>query len=193
MKTNPTYIALAQLLQRFLNKHKALQDSLPLAEFDPPWPSACTDIPENEDFADTTENRFWQPIERSQMEVFKALEKGFEFEFPEALKVYYGGFWSNGICVDFEELKLQLIQIWNDEDEEHLKQNMLGHCYARLKGKLPLSYFIGSSDCEEVVSLCHETNNVLLERPGKKAHRILAKSLAEFLDHCEPNLEPYEQ
>lgn len=187
-----TQTALTQLLERYLAQYKTEHNSLPLAEFDPPWPSACTEIAENQNTTGASDKLFWHPVKREQFELFESLEKGLEFSFPEAISSYYGSVWSNGICVDFEELKLKCIQIWNAEDEDHLKHNMLAHCYARLKGKLPLSYFIGGSDCEEVLSLCHETGRVLLERPGKKAHRILAESLSEFLAQCQPNLESYD-
>jgi SecY interacting protein Syd len=187
-----TQAALNQLLERFLTKHKAAHDSLPYVEFNPPWPSLCTETTEDKNEDSTSNKLFWHPVKREQSELFISLEKGLEFDFPSELNSFYGSFWSNGICVNFEELKLQLIQIWNEEDEEHLKHNILGHCYARLKGKLPLSYFIGSSDCDEVLSLSHETGEVLLERPGKKAHRVLADSLPKFLALCEPNLEDYD-
>jgi SecY interacting protein Syd len=175
------------LLARYITKYKNIYGELPTVDFNPPWPSACivTVGPDN------PEKQFWQPVERNEFGIFDTLEQGLDFSFPSAIKSYYGNFWSNGLCVDFEDDSFSLIQLWNEEDEDNLRHNMLGHCYARLKGRLPLSYFIGSME-NDVLSLCHESGKVLLERPGKKPHREVAADLSTFLKGCAPNLKNYD-
>ena len=180
--------AIDNLMRRYLQKCQQQTGQQPTVSFDPPWPSPCTDALEQ-----TDESRLvWEPQFRGNTTLFDDLEHGLECAFPESLIAFYGRYWSNGICVDFEDIELQLIQIWNDEDEEQLKNNMLGHCFARRKGRLPLDFFIASMEGPDIATIQHDSGEIWLGRPGKVLHRKLANSLSEFLDVCQPNLEPYD-
>ena len=68
---------------------------------------------------------------------------------------------------------------------------MLGHIFAKLKSKLPVTYFIGCTFGDEVICLDHETGNIVLEKPGFKAHKVLSKNLASFLISLQPTIDKY--
>lgn len=172
-------LALDALFTRYLNLMKSETGNLPRAPFDPPWPSPC--------LQDTLEDsNFWRPTQRQDTAVFESLEAAFDMTFRPEISEFYGTFWANGISVVHDDLHLNLIQVWNEEDQEQLKENMLGHLFAKQKNKLPLSYFIGCTDGDEVISLSHATGEIVLERPGQKPHRTLAPTLESFLLALHP-------
>ena len=74
---------------------------------------------------------------------------------------------------------------------QKLKENILGHAFAKLKTKQPLSYFIGCTFGDDVICVEHQSGEVVLEKPGRKAHKILASSLEEFLLSLQPTLDEY--
>lgn len=189
---NAIYNALDALFTRYVNLTKLEHNRLPVSTFEPHWPSPCDveidAITEN----DTQGNmHFWRPVSRQDYCLFNDLESGFEFPFPEQLKWYYGSFWSNGICVESDDHAFNLIQIWNEEDEAQLKENMLGHVFAKIKNKQPITFFIGCTDGNDVVALDHETGKVVIEKPGYKTHECLADSLESLLLKLNPTLDEY--
>ena len=184
---NAIYQALDALFIRYLNLVKEETKTLPIVNFDPAWPSPCDVSIEN---ADDKKN-YWQPTPRENLELFAEVEKALEITFREELKQFYGSFWSNGICVEREDINFSLIQIWNEEDQEKLKENMLGHAFAKLKSKQALNYFIGCTFGDDIICLDHESGEVVLEKPGRKAHKVLAPSLETFLLSLSPTLDEY--
>ena len=134
---------------------------------------------------------YWKPVSRINHDLFDELEKALELSFRDDFKQFYGSFWSNGICVEREDINFSLIQIWNEEDQEKLKENILGHAFAKLKSKQPLSYFIGCTFGDDTVCIDHESGDVVLEKPGRKAHKVLAPSLEAFLLSLHPTLDEY--
>jgi SecY interacting protein Syd len=186
---NGTALALEALFTRYINLFKIEKNSLPSVEFDPPWPSPCSlNINKN---IEQDSIQLWRPVERKNYQIFDDLEKALEVNFRDDLKQFYGSFWSNGICVEREDINFSLIQIWNEEDQEQLKENMLGHAFAKLKSRLPLSYFIGCTHGNDVICIEHESGEVVLEKPGRKAHNTLAPSIEEFLLSLNPTLDNY--
>ena len=191
---NAIYLALDALFTRYLNLVKEDTNHLPCVEFNPPWPSPC-DVKLNQ--ADKNEEkekentRYWKPSNREHFELFDELEKALELIFRDDVKQFYGSFWSNGICVERDDINFSLIQIWNEEDQEKLKENMLGHAFAKLKSKQALSYFIGCTFGDDIVCIDHESGEVVLEKPGRKAHKVLSPSLETFLLSLNPTLDEY--
>ena len=77
--------------------------------------------------------------------------------------------------------------IWNSEDYERLRANLIGHALGRIKLKQPLSLFFGCTHPEEyVLSINNSSGQVMLEQPGKKANDCIAESLADFLNQLQP-------
>lgn len=178
--------ALDALLIRYTNQFSDDTPPLPLVEFDSDWPSECVIESGN-----APGHYYWKPVVRTKPISFSDLEKAVEFQFRSELSEFYGSFWSNGICVERQDINFSLIQLWNEEDEAQLKENILGHLFAKLKAKLPITYFIGCTFGDEVICLDHESGQVVLEKPGYKAHKVLAASLASFLLELDPMKEAY--
>lgn len=183
---NSIFTALDALFTRYVNLTKLEHNHLPISAFDPHWPSPC-DIHDN-----TSDSiHYWKPTPRQNDEVFSDLETAFEFQFPDSIKWYYGSFWSNGICVVHNDFSFNMIQIWNEEDEVQLKENMLGHVFAKIKNKQPITFFIGCTDGNDVVALDQKTGKIVVEKPGFKAHSIIAESLDSLLLNVDPTLDEY--
>lgn len=183
---NDTYLALDTLLTRYLNLFQTTEKGLPFVQFDQPWHSDCVIEPgENES------SYFWKPLKRVQVFSFNDLEKALELTFHPDIHTFYGSFWSNGICVERHDINFNLIQIWNEEDEQRFKENLLGHAFAKIKSKLPLSFFIGCTNGNEVICLEQESGNIVLEKPGYKGHSVLANDLETFLISLQPTTDNY--
>lgn len=183
---NDCYLALEALLTRYINLFSEDEKGLPYLEFQHAWHSECVI-----DQGMAEGSYFWKPTKRQQPISFKEMESALELPFHPDLHIFYGSFWSNGICVDRHDINFNLIQIWNDEDEQMLKENLLGHAFAKIKAKLPLSFFIGCTNGNEVICLEQESGHIVLEKPGNKAHRILANDLQSFLISLQPTKDSY--
>jgi SecY interacting protein Syd len=181
----PTFLALEALLTRYVNLYRDDNDlNLPNLEVEKPWPSSCV-VEEVDNYI------YWKPVQKSDTSLFNDLEQALEVKFHDDLITFYGSFWSNGICVEREDINFSLIQTWNEDDLEQLKENILGHCFAKIKAKLPLTFFIGCTYGEDVVTLDQETGQVLLEKPGRKAHKVLSPDLETFLITLDPTTDLY--
>lgn len=181
-----SYLALEALLTRYRNLYVEDVLGLPFVEFENTWPSECVIKKGN-----SPGSYYWKPVKRQQPFSFDDLESALELSFHPDLKVFYGSFWSNGICVERHDINFNLIQIWNDEDEQMLKENLLGHAFAKIKAKLPLSFFIGCTNGNEVICLEQESGNIVLEKPGFKGHKLLANDLQSFLISLQPTKDSY--
>jgi len=182
-----TFLALDSLLTRYINLFSAQDHKLPKANFEPFWPSPCL----IEDF--DNKDALWRPKERKNYQLFDQLESSLEIIFHPDIKQFYGSFWSNGIAVEREDINFNLIQIWNEEDEEHLKENILGHVFAKIKSRLPLSFFIGCTFGDDVICLEQESGKIVLEKPGRKAHKELSPNMESFLISLTPTEDAYER
>lgn len=183
---NDSFLALEALLTRYINLFHEEPKGLPMVEFDSEWHSDC--VIEKGCKPGTY---YWKPSKRDTQSTFNELEKALEFSFHDDIKIFFGSFWSNGICVERDDINFNLIQVWNEEDEKQLKENMLGHVFAKLKARLPVTYFIGSTFGDEIICLDHESGNIVLEKPGFKAHQILSDKLSNFLISLQANTDQY--
>jgi SecY interacting protein Syd len=181
-----TLVALANLL----NRHQSLFTEQgmpgPTVEFDAQWTSECI-------YGSKDQNRqvTWKPVRRSYRNTFTDMEEALEKKFHPSLVTYYCSHWSDGIWGEFANEQISLIQVWNDDDLDMLKKNLLGHAFAKHKNRLPLTLFIGCTSDDDIVSVDNESGQVIVEKPGKKAFRVLADNLATFLDGFTPSTRPY--
>lgn len=183
---NDSFLALEALLTRYRNLFIEEDERLPHVVFETRWPSECV-VKQGV----TEGSYFWKPVKRQQAFSLRDLESALELSFHPDLSVFYGSFWSNGLCVERHDINFNLIQIWNEEDEQMLKENLLGHAFAKIKSKLPLSFFIGCTNGDEVICLEQDSGNIVLEKPGHKGHRILADDLQSFLISLQPTKDRY--
>jgi len=203
VKQSDVIHALADLHQRFYLLFDKEEPALPTIFFDSEWLSPCLvfgaeSLPSYSETPQHLENSIttvpptnWKPVEWGAQNAFDDLEKALEVSFHPDIICFYTSFWSDGFRGVFEGNELSLIQVWNEDDFHMLKQNLLGHVFAKKKNKLPLTLFIGCTDNDLVISLDNTTGQVGLENPGQKQHHILAESLSEFLAGFEPSAQPY--
>jgi SecY interacting protein Syd len=183
---NNTILALDALLTRYVNLYSEHHPALPYVTFENSWPSECV-VKQGE----RQGCYYWKPVRRNQAIRFDDMEAALEIKFPAEIHAFYGTFWSNGICVERHDINFNLIQVWNEEDEQMLKENILGHMFARIRAKLPLSYFIGSTHGEDIICLDHDSRQIILEKPGFRGHKVLADTLENFLISLQPTTDSY--
>lgn len=121
------------------------------------------------------------------------METALGVKFHPDITSFYSHYWSDGIVVSHDSGEMSLIQIWNAEDEEMLKQNLLGHAFAKQKNRLPLTLFIGCTYHDEVIAIDNNSGHVVLEKAGFAAHETIANSVSEFLGQLTPTLKPYNE
>ena len=185
---NAVTLALEALHQRYRNLWLNERGEAPRAEFDRAWPSPCVQqTHDNEDvFA-----YHWQAKPRHSTSLFAPLEQALEVTIHPDLIAFYGGFWADSIPIEHPLSDGLLLQIWNQEDEQRLLENQLGHAFARLKGRLPLSFFIACTHSELNICLDNQSGEIVLDRPGFEAHKVVAASLEQFLLTSSPCLDHY--
>lgn len=191
LDTTPTsaQIALETLLHRFVELSHKLDLSLPKTEYDDNWLSECI-VDARPDKSGLVE---WKPTIRTPENIFSDMENALGVKFHPDIICFYSHFWSDGIIVSHESGEMSLIQIWNSEDEDMLKQNLLGHAFAKQKNRLPLTLFIGCTYADEIIAIDNNSGHVVLEKAGFAAHQTIANSVSEFLDQLTPTLKPYNE
>ncbi|WP_250657626.1 SecY-interacting protein [Alkalimarinus coralli] len=183
----PSIKAIESLLDRFIALSLKIDLSLPKVEWDKNWTSECIvdPTPDNHGLVQ------WKPAVRGESRIFSALEGALETTFHPDINRYYGHYWSDGIVVSHETGEMSLIQIWNSQDEEMLKQNLLGHAFAKKKNRLPLTLFIGCTQDDQIIAIDNASGNIVLEKPGFAAHQTIATDLEAFLGSVTPTLKAY--
>ncbi len=185
-----TLQALQNLFEQFIALSEKINNSLPLITWDEEWVSECV-------LANTSSDEHgkakWQPVARPYTNVFSSLENALELKFHPDIVSFYNSFWSDGLIASHPRGEVSLIQIWNQQDEEMLKENLLGHAFAKIKNRLPITVFIGCTSDDQIIAIDNESGEVVLERPGYAAHETLAKNVAEFINILTPTLKEYSE
>lgn len=166
-------------LDRLINHLQVIQPEAPLAIYDQDWPSACylEKVAEGDPVG-------WRPVKRSDKEdMFDRLSEALEQPIHPDIVQFFCRYWSDPIPAQCEEGELSLLQIWNSDDMERLRANLIGHALTKKKQRRPLTLFFATTepDGDYFLSIDNQTGDVWLERPGKAPIRKLADSLAEFL------------
>lgn len=156
-------------------------------QYDPDWPSEC--------YLHTTtnlqagEHTQWQPVaQQSSNDMFLRLEEALEERIHPDLATFYTSYWSDPLPATCEHGDLSLIQVWNEEDMERLRGNLIGHALSKRDQKRPLTFFIACPEPDDnyFISIDNFSGEIWLERPGKPPIRKLADNLAEFLSTLTP-------
>ncbi|MGB0466567.1 MAG: SecY-interacting protein [Pontibacterium sp.] len=171
-------------LDRFITRLKVLQPDLPLTVYDADWPSVC--CPENSEEGSQVP---WQPVRQTEsQDMFERLGEALETKIHPDLISYYSRYWSDPLPARSSDGELSLLQVWNPEDLERLRSNLIGHAMALQKQKRALTFFFACTepDGDYFLSIDNQTGAVLVEQPGKKPLRTLANSLADYIDSLEP-------
>lgn len=184
-QTTSVETALDAFIEQFHQLYATQATPLPQQEFDPEWLSPCYQSPQEEGQLCT-----WQPVKQSEPhDLFEGLAHALETDIHPDIKTYFTRYWSDPLPARCQDGDLDLIFVWNEEDYERLRANMIGHALLKKRRKDPLTLFFGCTAPEDM-TLCidNQTGEVVLEKPGKKAHRILAPSIADFILQLSPRI-----
>lgn len=152
-------------------------------QYDPDWKSPC-----EIGGPDAEGNILWKPVKRREPVYFSGLEEALELMVHDDIKTYYSSFYSDSIEARSEEGRVSLIQLWNDEDFNRLKENLIGHYLAKKRLNQPFTIFFATTekDSEYFLSIDNETGTVLLEEPGRDPLKEVDHNIAAFLSRLTP-------
>jgi SecY interacting protein Syd len=152
-------------------------------EHDPDWPSPC-----ELDEPDARGRVRWAPVRRSAFDLLEPLAATLNVELHPSLSSYYSRWFHDGLAAEADEGPVDLLGVWNPEDQDRLLQNLLGHALQQKRTRQPLTLFFALTepDSEFILSVLNDTGEVVLERPGKPDRRTVADDLASFLGRLRP-------
>ncbi len=175
-------------LDSFIAQLIALQPEAPRILFNADWPSPCY-----QQQADPGVSVGWRPVRQTeQNDMFDRLSTALEEPLHPDIVSYYSRYWSDPLPAVWEGEPLSLLQAWNPADLERLRENLIGHALNKQRSKAPLTIFFAcvEPDTDYFVSLENQSGQVVLEKPGQPVIRVLANSLAEFLNNLTPTAIP---
>ena len=174
-------VALDHFIEKTLEQYPKLWN-----EYDSTWRSPC-EIGSPVELAQVTAIE-WRPQLRQNADDFSGLENAFETEIHPSIKDYYGSYWSGGLEATCNEGHVSLMFLWNDEDRDRLRDNIIGHALAQKRSRSPLSIFFACTEPASAYFLAvnNTTGAVQLELPGRKPLRTVDSSLDEFLNRLTP-------
>jgi SecY interacting protein Syd len=171
-------------LDQFIEKLIALQPTPPAIVFNEDWPSLCYDRQAN-----TGDTVTWRPARQlSSNDMFARITDALEEEVHQDVIDFYSRHWSDPLPAHCVEGDLSLIQVWNEEDLERLRSNLIGHALSKRQQKRPLTFFIACPEPDDsyFISVDNFSGEVLLEIPGKPPIRKLADNLTDFINSLTP-------
>ncbi len=176
--------SLDNFFKRFINTANAETGELPVAPHEPDWPSPCHRGKAflSEEMLDSIH---WQPMQREVNTDLSGLSHALDIEVRQEIQSFYCQYWSEQVDAIFQQGNLTLLFVCNETDMERLIKNQLGHALSKLRNKQPLSFFIACTDSDYIISVEQGSGQVILERPGYPAERILAPNLTQFIDELE--------
>ncbi len=130
----------------------------------------------------------WRPLRRDDPEVLAPLEAALETTIHPDLKVYWGRYFSANLDAQAPQGPLSLLQLWNPQDLDRLIENQIGHVVTQRRTGASLSLFFACTEAgaDYLLTVENTTGAVRLEAPACKPLRVVARSLAEFLDELIP-------
>lgn len=170
--------ALADLIERTL---ALTRDGLLSTPFDKNWRSDC-------EVRSTSKHSWWRPVPQVPRVDFSGLEHALEQPFHPDILAWYSTYWSGNLEARSDDGPVSLIQLWNQDDFERLRGNLIGHAMMKQRQQQPLTVFFATTDpdTEMFLSIECKTGEVLLEEPGRPVIRVVAHSLAKFLGTLKP-------
>ncbi len=171
-------------LDQFVDKVIALQPTPPTIRFNEDWPSLCYDLSTR-----TGDTIGWRPTRQlGKNDMFSRMSDALEEAIHPDIVDYYSRYWSDPLPAYCSNGELSLIQVWNDEDLERLRSNLIGHALSKRQQKRPLTFFIACPEPDDnfFISIDNFSGEVWLETPGKPPIRKLADNLASFLNSLSP-------
>lgn len=181
MTVSNTQQQLDRIMTLWLAHHK---DNLPTVRYDTAWPSPCY---VNQSATQDSETR-WQPVRQTEpTDMFERLSAALEVDIHPTIVDLYTRYWSDPLALKAPDGSLSLLQVWNTDDLERLRANLIGHAMAKAQQKRTLSLFFALTEPDDgMLTVNNNDGTVWLEYPGKKPVRQIAESLPEFLGTLTP-------
>ncbi|GLX86783.1 protein Syd [Thalassotalea loyana] len=152
----------------------------PYIEKDDEWPSPC--ICGERD----SENDYWQPAPIKDSLTFANVEEALGVKLHPSVVEYFTSIYSEPVPAKTEDGLLELLFAWNIDDFDRLQRNIIGHVLMKQKLKQPVTIFFAVTDVDDIIlSVDNESGEVWAEKVGKKPHKKIASSMAEFLENIE--------
>ena len=170
--------ALADLVDRTL---AMTDDKLLSTAFDKDWRSRC-------EVHSNSQHTWWRPVPQSPKVDFSGLEHALEQQFHPDILAWYSTYWSGNLEASSDDGPVSLIQLWNQDDFERLKGNLVGHAMTKQRQGQPLTVFFATTDpdSEQFLSIDCNSGEVLLEEPGKPPIKRVETHLGKFLSRLTP-------
>ena len=183
MSDNHTRKSLLEFLHRYQDNFQSQFRNNASVEFDPDWRSPC-----EIDQPDSAQRIRWSATVEQRNTSFAGLEQALETTLHPSIVAYYTSVWFPGVGATATDGDLELIGVWNSDDFENLQANIIGHVLQQRRAQVPLTVFFAVTlpDSEYCLSVDNSNGNVLLERAGSGAERVVSTNLADFLDALEP-------
>jgi SecY interacting protein Syd len=169
--------ALDTLVEGFIYATRERHGRYPRQVHDPAWPSPC------EKGAPDADGRVeWRPVRRNGPADFAGLAAALETDLHPDFGAYFGRYWSDPLPAAGLYGRVELLQLWNAEDQERLVANQIGHVLQARRARRPLTLFFACTDDPDLLySLDNASGEVLREALRERSARVIAGSLAEFL------------
>lgn len=176
--------SVSNALELFISQWMQSKQDSALIDYDPSWPSECYIAPLPSEGSPC----HWQPVKRqTHSDMFKRLSQALEIYIHPDLEAYYTTFFSNHMEASAPQGELTLLQVWNEEDLERLRGNLIGHALSKVKQKQPLSFFFAVTEPDDgILSIRNDDGCIWLEYPGKKPVKKIADNLSDFLHTLKP-------
>jgi len=185
MKSSPCQLTQSLLLfsQNYLSEYQKRYQHLPLIEKDEQWPSPCLANDYDE------KHQYWQPYNVDEQLTFDNVEEALELTIHDDFKTYFTTIFSDTLDASCHEGALSLLFAWSKDDFQRLQENVIGHILMKQKLKQPVTLFFALTDDDNMIlTLNNESGEVWVEKVGKKAHKKVANSLADFVHSLLPRV-----
>ncbi|MCG3743780.1 SecY-interacting protein [Vibrio cincinnatiensis] len=172
--------ALLSFTQRYRDAYQQKYQTFPCSTELAGLPSLCIQKQEGD-------NVYWQAHQREGIASLQAVEQGIELTLHSDIAPFYGSQYCADMPALWRDNALTLLQVWNEDDDVRLQENILGHLVMQRRLKQKPTIFIATTDDDmTVISICNLTGNVIRETLGRSQREVLCADVADFLDQLKP-------
>lgn len=126
---------------------------------------------------------FWQPFALQPPRDLSIVEEVVGITLHPSSHIFYGTQYAGNMTAKFADIKLTLIQAWNDDDFSNLEQNLIAHLSQQKKLKRVPTIFIAATDeSTEIISLNNLTGEIVKEDLITGELTTLTQDLTSFLN-----------
>ncbi len=184
-QSSSTAHALDCFIDRALEHQLQSVGRLPQLPYDADWPSDC--------YINATEGSLatlWRPVRQTTpTDLFERIGQALEQPIHHDIITFFSRYWSDPLPAHWNSDPLSLLQLWNAEDGERLRSNLIGHALMKARKKQPLTLFFACTEPDDLfISLNNQDGTIWLEAPGKEPLRQIADTLADFINSLQPDI-----